>query len=82
MLSAILDVAGGKLTQKAVKGMLAGTETRPGGIKPLAPEYLVLMDVEYDFDFENVKMKSEYFEALATDMKLRSEVAAEIVKTF
>ncbi len=82
MLSAIIDVADGELTQKAVKGMLKGTEKKPGGIKPLAPEYLVLMDVEYDFDFETVKKKADCFEVLARDLMLRSEVARQISKIF
>ncbi len=81
MLSAIIDVARGNLTQKIVKGMLAGTAIRPGGNKPLAPECLVLMDVKYDFEFEIVKNKSDYFETLARDLRLRAEVAGHISKT-
>jgi len=77
MLAAILDVARGKLTQKAVKGMLNG-ESVPGGIKPLAPEYLVLMDVEYDFDFQKVRGVPGYFVGLAAHLRLRAEVGEEI----
>jgi len=73
MLSAITDVARGKLTQKAVKGMLKG-ENVPGGIKPLAPEYLVLMDVEYDFEFMKTGAEGCYFADEAKSLRGRTEV--------
>jgi tRNA pseudouridine38-40 synthase len=79
MLSAIIDVAREKLTQKVVKGMLAGTTTRPGGNKPLSPEYLVLMDVEYEFDFEKIERK-EYFQTAARELRLRAKVCVEIAE--
>ncbi|MFO7618824.1 MAG: tRNA pseudouridine(38-40) synthase TruA [Thermoplasmata archaeon] len=79
MLSAMVDVARGKLTQKIVKGMLAGTEKKPGGIKPMVPEYLVLMEVEYDFDFQKVGGKWLYFENEIYKARRRGDFLTEIV---
>ena len=51
VLSAILGVAEGKIPSEAVEKMLAGEPAMKGGIKPLAPEFLVLVDVDYGINF-------------------------------
>jgi tRNA pseudouridine38-40 synthase len=80
MLAAIMDVAKGKLEPELVKEMLAGTAPHPRGLKPLAPEFLVLMDVIYGIEFENSNDKQEYFHEQSTGLKLRSEVMGQISK--
>jgi len=78
MLAAILDVANGKLEPTLVREMLAGTAPHPRGLKPMAPEFLVLMDVSYGIEFENSKDRHENFYNQSKDLKLRAEVMGQI----
>jgi hypothetical protein len=61
-----------------VKEMLTGVAPHPKGLKPLAPEFLVLMDVSYGIEFENSNDKEEYFHIQSRDLRLRSEVMGQI----
>jgi tRNA pseudouridine38-40 synthase len=78
MLAAILDVANGKLEPALVKEMLTGVAPHPKGLKPLAPEFLVLMDVSYGIEFENSNDKEKYFNDLSNNLRLRSEIMGQI----
>ena len=74
MLAAIMDVANRKLEPELVKEMLIGNAWHPRGLKPLAPEFLVLMDISYGIEFENSNEKEDYFQEQSMDLRLRSEV--------
>jgi tRNA pseudouridine38-40 synthase len=78
MLAAILDMANGKLEPELVKEMLTGAAPHPRGLKPMAPEFLVLMDVVYGIEFENSNDKQEYFHNQSRDLEQRSEVMGQI----
>ncbi len=74
LLSALISVAEGKIPPEAVEKMLAGEDALRGGIKPLAPEFLVLVDVEYDFEFKDAGAGRDYFRDRASECKALSEV--------
>lgn len=78
MLAAIVDMANEKLEPELVKEMLVGTAPHPRGLKPLAPKFLVLMDVVYGIEFVNSNGKEEYFQNQSRDLRLRSEVMGQI----
>jgi tRNA pseudouridine38-40 synthase len=78
MLSAIVSVAEGKVKAGTMKKMLAGEPAMKGGIKPLEPEFLVLVDVEYYFDFEFCGIGHDYFRKGAAGLRARAQVMGAV----
>ncbi|MBA3045463.1 MAG: tRNA pseudouridine(38-40) synthase TruA [Candidatus Thermoplasmatota archaeon] len=78
LLSAILETANDRLGPDMAEEMLAGIRHYPRGLKPLPPEFLVLMDVIYDFEFEHPVAAPDYFGDEARYLKQRSDVMKEI----
>lgn len=74
LLSALISVAEGKIPTEAAEKMLAGENALRGGIKPLDPKFLVLVDVEYDFEFKEAGAGRDYFRERASECKALSEV--------
>lgn len=81
MLAAIIDLANGMLETALVKEMLTGNAWHPRGLKPLAPEFLVLMDVSYGIEFDNLSDKQDYFKEKSNELMLKAIIMDQIAKT-
>jgi tRNA pseudouridine38-40 synthase len=78
MLAATLDVANCRLEPELVNEMLTGNAWHPRGLRPMAPEFLVLMDVEYDFEFGKCGPGEDYFDSESRNMMLHSRILEQI----
>jgi len=82
MLSAVLEVAEGKLKPETARDMLDGAAKKPGGLRPLAPEFLVLMDVDYGIKFSRAEGTLPYFCDEAKRAELRAIILGQIASSF
>lgn len=80
MLSVIVSVAEGKTDTAAVGELLRGEKKLRGGVKPLAPENLVLMDVVYDLEFRSVGTGHSYFADETKSLRGRAEVISLVAE--
>ncbi len=82
MLSAVLEVAEGKLKPETAEKMLDGAAKKPGGLRPLAPEFLVLMDVDYGIKFSRAEGTLPDFCDEAKRAELRAVILGQIASSF
>ena len=78
MLAAILELANGRVEPAFVKEMLENSVIHPKGFNPLEPEFLVLMDVFYGFEFENSSDPQNYFDDETRRLKRLSKTMSQI----
>ncbi|MDD4307604.1 MAG: tRNA pseudouridine(38-40) synthase TruA [Thermoplasmata archaeon] len=80
MLSVIVSVAEEKTDAVTVEKLLTGESALKGGIKPLPPENLVLMDVVYDLEFRSVVTGHSYFADEVKSLRGRAEVISLVAE--
>ena len=80
LVSFMLAVANEEISEEKVKEMLAGSALILASPKPMPPENLLLMDVKFKFDFEEIRGEGHSFEALQNKAILRAGVMGQISK--
>ena len=71
-------IASGEIDEQKVREMLEGSALVLASVKPMPPENLILMDVEYGFEFEVLPDALAPFEELRKKALVRAEVIAQI----
>ncbi|MCK5024124.1 MAG: tRNA pseudouridine(38-40) synthase TruA [Thermoplasmata archaeon] len=80
LVSFMLAVANGEVSEEKVKEMLNGTVQILASPKPMPPENLILMDVKFKFDFEELAGEGFSFNKLQNKAILRAGVMGQIVE--
>ena len=78
LVSFMLSVANGEVSEEKVKEMLVGSVQKLASPKPMPPENLILMDVKFKFEFEELRGEGYSFEALQDRAILRAGVMGQI----
>ncbi len=79
LVSFMLAVANGEVSEEKVKEMLEGSALILASPKPMPPENLILMDVKFKFEFEKLEGEGYSFEALQNKALLRAGVMGQLV---
>ncbi|MCK5397279.1 MAG: tRNA pseudouridine(38-40) synthase TruA [Thermoplasmata archaeon] len=80
LVSFMLAVANGEVSEEKVKEMLNGSALILASPKPMPPENLLLMDVKFKFDFEEIRGEGHSFEELQNKAFLRAGVMGQILE--
>jgi len=80
LVSYMLAVANEEVSVEKVKEMLDGSVKILASPKTMPPENLVLMDVKFKFDFEEIKGEGYSFEVLQNKAFLRAGVMGQIIE--
>ena len=79
LVSFMLAVANEEVIEEKVKEMLAGSALILASPKPMPPENLILMNVKFKFEFEELAGEGYSFEALQNKAILRAGVMGQII---
>lgn len=80
LVAFILAMADGKISQDKVREMLDGSAKILASPKPMPPENLILMDVKFKFEFEELAGEGHSFQTLQNKAILRAGVMGQIVE--
>lgn len=80
LVSFMLAVANGEVSEEKVKEMLAGSALILASPKPMPPENLILMDVKFKFEFEELAGEGFSFNELQNKAILRAGVMEQIIE--
>ena len=81
LVSYILAVANGEVSEDKVKEMLDGSALILASPKTMPPENLILMDVKFKFEFEELRGEGYSFNKLQNKAILRAGVMGQIIDT-